>query len=594
MTAMLQSTAGNDASGGGNVIGATSVTAFTAQLDLVNVSNPGLDALAADGTHHLQSDSPAVDHGLCAVAGVTYTTDQLGQPRPGGGGAFCDSGAYELQVLPVGCVVKSGAVIRSGTNARIVQQMIDEVAAGSTIKVAGNCTGVAGSDPWTLVIGKSLTLEGGYSTADTETWMDPDPVEHPTVLDAKGLGGVVHISTSNTDVTLRYLTITGGERANYAGVLVNTGVKATVEYCTITNNHAVGWGGGLSNYSGTLTAIGNLIKDNRANRAAGVFNNKGSTPVPMLVMRNNTITGNEATTTSNVGGGGGIYNTNGEAVLQFNTVIGNTAHFRGANIRLDGGKVTMAANIFADPLGASNCSNNGGTLTSGGFNQFTTATCLGTAPAGRPDAEYVVLELGALDYNGGPTQNYLPAGTVTNPILDIITVNACEEILGTTPLDQRGRLRPSLGWETHENWCDPGSVERGKEILAVCGPPLDMEAESGPRGRCRYLSVEQAMKTAADGDIIVVSGVITENVTLDKDVTLRGPATRLEHARHPHGLHPGRGDRAHQHVHRRHGGHHRRRHERDDRGPQHPLRLRDGRRGHQQPGHAATPAQHRV
>ena len=108
----VATTAGAIASGGGNIIGAASVTAFTAQLDLVNVSNPGLDALAADGTHHLQSDSPAVDHGLCAVAGTTYTTDQLGQPRPGGGGAFCDSGAYELQVLPVGCVVKSGAVIR--------------------------------------------------------------------------------------------------------------------------------------------------------------------------------------------------------------------------------------------------------------------------------------------------------------------------------------------------------------------------------------------------------------------------------------------------------------------------------------------------
>ena len=50
-----------------------------------------------------------------------------------------------------------------------------------------------------------------------------------------------------------------------------------------------------------------------------------------------------------------------------------------------------------------------------------------------------------------------------------------------------------------------------------------MEAESGPRGRCRYRYVEEAMRTAADGDIIVVSGVITENVTLDKDVTLRGP-----------------------------------------------------------------------
>ena len=101
-------------------------------------------------------------------------------------------------------------------------------------------------------------------------------------------------------------------------------------------------------------------------------------------------------------------------------------------------------------------------------------------------------------------------------------MNACEELLGTTTLDQRERLRPSLGWETHENWCDPGSVERGKEILAVCGPPLDM-SDNSPRSRCRYLSVAQAMKTAADGDIIVVSGVITENITLNKDVTLRGP-----------------------------------------------------------------------
>ena len=323
--------------------------------------------------------------------------------------------------------------------------MIDEVAAGSTIKVAGNCTGVAGSDPWTLVIGKSLTLEGGYSTADTETWMDPDPVEHPTVLDAKGLGGVVHISTSNTDVTLRYLTITGGERANYAGVLVNTGVKATVEYCTINEQPR----GRLGRRPEQLQRHAHRDRQPHQGQhrvpGRGCIQQQGQHSVPMLVMRNNTVTGNEATTTANVGGGGGIYNTNGEAVLQFNTVIGNTAHFRGANIRLDGGKVTMAANIFADPLGASNCSNNGGTLTSGGFNQFTTATCLGTAPAGRPDAENVVLELGALDYNGGPTQNYLPLGTVTNPILDIIPVNACEEILGTTPLDQRGRLRPSLG-----------------------------------------------------------------------------------------------------------------------------------------------------
>ncbi len=510
-------------SGGGNIIGVGDVTAFTAQLDRVNITVPGLSTLQGDGTHHLLDTSLAVDGGLCAVGGTTYTTDQLGQPRPGGGGVFCDAGAYELQEVPVACAVKSGETILTGPNARIVQQMVDQVTAGATIKVAGYCGGVAGSDPWTLVIGKSLTIEGGYSTDDDEAWDDPDPVEHPTVLDAQSLGGVVQISGS-AGITLRYLTITGGKRSYYAGVLVNAGANATVEYCTITDNHATNWGGGLTNYSGTLTATGNLILGNTAARASGVYNVKGGTPPAVLVMRNNTVTGNVATVTGNYAGGAGLYNTNGEATLQFNTLINNSANWKAENIRLDGGKVTLSANIVVDaPNDVSSCSNNGGTLASGGFNLISATTCLGEAPAGRPDLYGAVVELGELDYNGGPTKNFLPAATVTNPVLDVIPVNACEEILGTIPLDQRKRLRPSLGWETHENWCDPGSVERGKEILAVCGLPLDMEIEGGPRGRCRFDSVAQAMKTAADGDIIVVSGVITENVTLNKDVTLRGP-----------------------------------------------------------------------
>ena len=434
-------------SGGGNVIGVGDVTAFTAQLDRKGITDPGLETLGADGTHHLVGTSVAVDNGLCTIGSDTYPTDQLGQARPGGGGTFCDSGAYELQVLPANCVAKSGGVKVAGPNARILQQLVNDVTAGATVKVAGHCTGVAGSDPWTLVINKSLTVEGGYSTADDEPWTDPDPVEHPTVLDALSLGGVVHISTSNTDVTLRYLTITGGNRSNYAGVLVNQGVRATVAYCTIKDNQTSGWGGGLTNFSGTLTAIGNLIQDNRANRAGGVFNNKGGTAPAVLVMNNNTVTGNISTSTGNVGGGGGFYNTNGVATLQFNTIIGNTAGFRGANIRLDGGEVMLSANIVADPIGASNCSNNGGTLASGGFNQVSTDSCLSSAPAGRPDVYSAVIELGELDFNGGKTKNFLPAGTVTNSMLDVIPVNACEELLGTDPAGpaRTAAAQPGLG-----------------------------------------------------------------------------------------------------------------------------------------------------
>jgi predicted outer membrane repeat protein len=70
--------------------------------DLVN-TDPALSPLAADGTHPLQSTSPAIDQGLCIVG---ITTDQRGIPRPQGAG--CDIGAYELAPVALSGVSISG------------------------------------------------------------------------------------------------------------------------------------------------------------------------------------------------------------------------------------------------------------------------------------------------------------------------------------------------------------------------------------------------------------------------------------------------------------------------------------------------------
>ena len=418
-----------------------------------------------------------------------------------------------------------------GANASALQAAVDQVDAGATILVGGTCKGAftRDNDTRTLQIYRSVTLIGGYPPDKDVAWTQPDPLRYPTVLDANGLGGVVRIgkwgnTNSDIDVTLRYLTLTGGSLSNYAGVLVNGGVRANIEYCNITGNHTsdTGQGGGLSNWSGTLTVIGSYISDNSAQNGAGVFNYKGGTPVPVLVMNNNTITGNTA---SNVGGA--IHSYYGSSTLQFNTITGNTA-VGGPAIALTHGTTTLAANIIWDGDGNTNeCWNyhSLGTLTSGGFNHIRgTCSTLGAAPGGRADVlNDENIELGDLDYNSGKTQNFLPAMSATNSVLDVVPVNVCQELLGTTPLDQRGRVRPRLGYETHEKWCDAGSVERGQEILAVCGPPLLGVFDSGPAGRCHYTSVATALIDAADDDIIVVSGVIQENVLLNKNVTLRGP-----------------------------------------------------------------------
>ena len=243
-------------------------------------------------------------------------------------------------------------------------------------------------------------------------------------------------------------------------------------------------------------------------------------------------------------------------------------------------------------------------VTSGGYNRFRYTCSLdrSTLTPDQADTQNDThMELGALENNGGPTPNYLPASTSTNSVLDKIPASVCEALMGESPpLDQRGRTRPAIGFEGDEalgipsnpQWCDPGAVERGKEILPVCGPPLDM-SDRGPSSRCRYLTVESAMKVAADGDIIVVSGVVTENVTLDKDVTLRGPlansATAGTHMGFLQGAPAPATCTTGSSVVTVAGGT-----RGDDRGPEHPLRLRDLWRRHQQRGHADPSAQHRL
>ena len=105
----------------------------------------------------------------------------------------------------------------------------------------------------TVKITKDLTIEGGY---DSSNWAAaPDPIAHPTTLDAGldagGLGRVVYVAYSVT-ATLRGLVIQGGynhtqywQDARGAGIY-NDGTL-TVDRCTIRNSVADGYGGGIYN-----------------------------------------------------------------------------------------------------------------------------------------------------------------------------------------------------------------------------------------------------------------------------------------------------------------------------------------------------------
>ena len=278
------------------------------------------------------------------MGGTTYTTDQLGQPRPfGGAGGFCDAGAYEYQGTIANCVFKVGtAAPVQATNARALQTAIDNAPAGAIIKVAGACRGVAGTDPWVLRITKSLTLEGGYSTDEDETWTDPDPAQNETTLDAQSLGGVVGISGSGVNVTLRYLTITNGKRGEYAG---RAGMARRRHQRGVLQGH------GQSHDGQGRRARRALFNDechrkphqgNSATVGGAAVGGGAMTYGGVLTLKNSTVI-------SNTGHwGGGVANWGGQLDLKFSTLGWNS----GADLYVNNATVNrVAANILLGNAG---------------------------------------------------------------------------------------------------------------------------------------------------------------------------------------------------------------------------------------------------
>lgn len=187
-------------------------------------------------------------------------------------------------------------VCATGCTFNSVSLAIAQAGPGATIILCPEIfTGLAG-----VGVDKVVTLVGAGA----------DPSE--TVLDRGGPGPTFSVQNGST-VTLRNLTITGGEGGSIGGI-INSGTL-TLEAVHVVDNTATADGGGINNQFGQLNLIDSLIQGNEAASGGGITNVGG-----VVTLIRSVVDGNEAES------GGGIDNTQGTVNLtDDSSVTGNTA-----------------------------------------------------------------------------------------------------------------------------------------------------------------------------------------------------------------------------------------------------------------------------
>ncbi len=261
----------------------------------------------------------------------------------------------ELHVCPTGCPYSS------------IQAAVDAANAGDVIKVAlGTYTDLHGrlapstylSPPdsgiitQVVYISKSVTIQGGYTTAFTDP---PDPVANPTTLDAQGGGRVLFIA-GEVSPTVEGLRMTRGDAAGLGGWLGDTdaggGVCVYTAKATISDNwlleNTASTGGGLYLYRSDATLSGNTIYSNTAGSGGGLFLHW----VTEATLSGNTIASNTAST------GGGLYLYDCDSILSGNAVYANSAHSGGGLHLTADSDATLSGNTIS----FNSASNSGGGL----------------------------------------------------------------------------------------------------------------------------------------------------------------------------------------------------------------------------------------
>ena len=255
-----------------------------------------------------------------------------------------------------------------------LRQALVDANDGDTI----DATGVSGTITLTsgqLLVDKSVTING--AGADV------------LAVDGNATSRVFQIGTGATapTVSISGLTIRNAQGNFGGGIFISNALTATIINCTVSGSSA-DFGGGIFN-SGTLTIVNSTISGNTASEGAGIYNSGGLT----LTITNSTFSGNAAPVA-----GGASFNI-GTLQIANSTLSDNSSPLGGDVFNIS--TLEIGNTILNAGASGANITNNGGTVTSHGYNL--SSDDAGGFLTGPGDQINTNPLLGQLQDNGGPT-----------------------------------------------------------------------------------------------------------------------------------------------------------------------------------------------
>ncbi len=467
-----------------------------------------------------------------------------------------------LYVAPSGS--DSGTCQVSTSPCKSIQYAINQASTGDEIRVAtGVYTGVQSVGSFTQVvhIDKSLSLVGGYTTAD---WTTSAPVINTTIIDAEGKGLVSYINGA-ISVTMEGFVLQNGNAqqmvpANGGGIWVS-GSSVTLRHNVIRYNTAPNIGGAIYDDGNTTLAYNTIYSNTATNNAGGAIANTSSANT---VIRFNKIYSN---TTDPVSGLGGALYVQGTAYVEGNTFHHNVARLGGAMLTQDGTITSINNFIYentADKGAAiynANTSiivwnntivNNTALITGGGISNMvgtlsiTNSIVMSNTNGGIINEGTLTADHNAISGNSGDdtlgfTETNPQSGTPhfidpANGDFHIATSSELADKGIATPLvptDIDGEPRPSP---------DSAAIDLGADEAYGSGTCYARINSGGSDGKV-YDNPQTAIDDANTGDTLKLAGTCTISdtgnsssvINIDKSITLQGGYTLTDWDNPTHG-----------------------------------------------------------